>query len=148
LLALEFYDPSSKKWGQAHMRARFAILRVLMKAGQGFVQLDIDSVYSDAFITLNRSQLLSVGQPAIADFLCRLQVYKATANLEAASALYSELTSVPDDWLRLRDLVVKKRQPRKVFCQPNIVERDGQVKLQEYDPTAQGMIQSFIDRGI
>lgn len=31
LLALEFYDVKSKKWGQAHMQARYAILQVMLR---------------------------------------------------------------------------------------------------------------------
>ncbi|KAL0482509.1 dipeptidyl peptidase, partial [Acrasis kona] len=39
LLGLEYYSPDSKQWGQAHMQARHAILRVLLRAGQGLVTL-------------------------------------------------------------------------------------------------------------
>lgn len=31
--ALEFWDPNSRRWGQAHMQARFAILQVFLEAG-------------------------------------------------------------------------------------------------------------------
>jgi dipeptidyl-peptidase-3 len=31
LLALEFYDPKTNKWGQAHMQARYAILQVMLR---------------------------------------------------------------------------------------------------------------------
>ena len=31
--ALEYWDPKSKKWGQAHMQARYSILRTFMDAG-------------------------------------------------------------------------------------------------------------------
>ena len=32
LIGLEFWDPSSSKWGQPHMQARFAIMKQLHKA--------------------------------------------------------------------------------------------------------------------
>ena len=40
LLGLEFYNPESKKWGQAHMRARFALLTVMLRAGENFIRID------------------------------------------------------------------------------------------------------------
>ncbi len=35
--SLEFYVPEAQKWGQAHCKGRFVILRVLLEAGEGFV---------------------------------------------------------------------------------------------------------------
>jgi dipeptidyl-peptidase-3 len=40
VLALEFYTPEQKKWRQAHMQARFGILRCMLAAGEAFVTLD------------------------------------------------------------------------------------------------------------
>ena len=105
--------------------------------------------YSDAVISLQRSQIVTTGKKAIGDFLGRLQVFKATADIQAAQSLYDEFTSVPDDWLKLRELVVKKRQPRKVFVQANtVINSVGKVELKEYEATPDGMIQSFVDRNI
>lgn len=39
LLALQYYTPATKQWGQAHMQARYALLRVMLEAGQGFVEI-------------------------------------------------------------------------------------------------------------
>lgn len=147
-LALEFYDPASKNWGQAHMRARYAILRVLLKAGQAFVAVTAKPDHSDAVVTLDRAKILTVGKAAIGDFLTRLQVFKATADIQRGQKLYDEFTAVPDDWLKLRDLVVAKRQPRKVFVQANTKLMGDKVELVEYDATPEGIIQSFIERDL
>ena len=142
LLALEFYDPSTKSWGQAHMRARYAILRVMLAASGGLVELKTEGDMSDACISLDRSKILSVGKPAVGEFLNKLQVFKATADAKAAQALYDDMTSVPNDWLSLRELVVKKRQPRKVFVQPNttINSATGKVEFRQYAASAEGMV--------
>ncbi|KAI8139800.1 peptidase family M49-domain-containing protein [Fennellomyces sp. T-0311] len=145
LTGLEYYDPEAKKWGQAHMQARYAIFNVLLKAGQGFVSIektDDDSVE----IKMDRSKIRSVGAPAVADFLQKLQVYKATADEEAGTQFYLEATSVPEDWNSLRDIVLRSKQPRKVFVQGNTFIENDQIVLREYEPSAVGMIQSMVER--
>lgn len=44
------------------------------------------------------------------------------------------------------DVVLAKKQPRKVFVQPNTFVVDGKVELKEYPLTNEGVIQSFIER--
>jgi len=58
LLALEFYTPSTKQWRQAHMQARYCILKVLLEAGQGLVS--ITGKGAEAVVSLDRSKILTV----------------------------------------------------------------------------------------
>ncbi|ORX95391.1 dipeptidyl-peptidase III [Basidiobolus meristosporus CBS 931.73] len=148
LLGLEFYDPTAKKWGQAHMMARYAIMRVLLEAGEDFVKIERNADNTDAVITLDRSKIHSVGMPAMHAFLQKLQIYKATADFEAGSALYAEMTRVPDEWKSLRDIVISHKQPRKLFVQANTVLVGDSVELREYPATVEGILQSFVERGI
>ena len=39
ILALLFWSPSTQRWGQAHMQARFAILQCMLEAGEDFVSI-------------------------------------------------------------------------------------------------------------
>lgn len=75
---------------------------------------------------------------------------------------YNELTTPPSQWEgELRDLVIRKKQARKIFVQPNTIlvpsvdagstpsNNDcDQVHLIDYPTTNIGVIESFLNRNI
>lgn len=142
VLALEFYTPENKQWRQAHMQGRYAILRTLLAAGDSFVTLH------DDYVELDRSKIKSVGVPAIAQFLHQIQVFKATADVVRATNMYKELTDVPNEMLKLRDLVLAYKQPRKIFVQAHTkkTQDNNEVELQTFEASNEGLIQSFVTR--
>jgi len=146
--ALEFWDPKSRKWGQAHMQARFSILRTFLNAGVEFCQLEYEKQdLSDLTIRVERDRILDLGRPAVENYLQRLHIYKATADYAAAKRMYDEITDVESFYADLvRPAVLKKKTPRKVFVQANTIEKEGKVFLKEYEATNVGMIQSCADR--
>lgn len=150
IVALEFWDPKSRKWGQAHMQARFSILKTFLDAGDDFTTLSYtQDDLSDLNIKVDKSKILSHGRPAVEKYLQKLHIYKCTANQVEGKKLYDEMTHVDDFWgTRVRSVVLKRKTPRKVFVQVNTIENDGKVTLTEYEPTMEGMIQSFAERGI
>ncbi|KAF4283642.1 hypothetical protein KXV70_007486 [Aspergillus fumigatus] len=123
LVALEFWDPKTQKWGQAHMQARYSILRTFLDAGDDFVRL----VYtkedlSDLEIHLDRSKILTHGRPAVERYLQQLHIYKSTADIDAGKKLYSDITFVDEWWgTKVRDIVLKNKIPRKIFVQGNTI---------------------------
>uniref|UniRef100_A0A7N8WK68 Dipeptidyl peptidase 3 n=1 Tax=Mastacembelus armatus TaxID=205130 RepID=A0A7N8WK68_9TELE len=153
LLGLEFYTPESKSWRQAHMQARFVILRVLLEAGEGLVGLKEVTGQDgkpDARITLDRSKIHTVGKNAIHRFLRKLQVFKSTADVEGGRALYDNYSTVDNggahDFLRLRETVLLRKEDRKMFVQANTRVSGDSVELVEYEGSAAGLIQSFTER--
>uniref|UniRef100_A0A3B4WVI5 Dipeptidyl peptidase 3 n=1 Tax=Seriola lalandi dorsalis TaxID=1841481 RepID=A0A3B4WVI5_SERLL len=153
LLGLEFYTPESKSWRQAHMQARFVILRVLLEAGEGLVGLEEVTGQDgkpDARITLDRSKIHTVGKNAIHRFLCKLQVFKSTADVEGGRALYDGYSTVSDsgahNFLRLRETVLLRKEARKMFVQANTRVSGDSVELVEYEGSAAGLICSFTER--
>lgn len=148
IAALQFWDPNSRKWGQAHMQARYAILQVFISAGPDFCRLDHSSPdLSDLTIFLDRSKIQSHGRPAVNAFLQKLHVFKATADLKRARELYEGVTSVGEFWAeKIRPEILRQAKPRKVFVQANTVLEGEKVVLKEYEATPEGMIQSFVDR--
>ncbi|KAK0153565.1 Dipeptidyl peptidase 3 [Merluccius polli] len=153
LLGLEFYTSESSSWRQAHMQARFVILRVLLEAGEGLVGLEEvtgEDGRPDARITLDRTKIHSVGKTAIQRFLCKLQVLKATADVAGGRALYDGYSAVtdsgPHNFLRLRDTVLLRKEARKMFVQANTRVNGEGVELVEYEGSAAGLIRSFTER--
>ncbi len=127
------------------MQARYAILQVFIKCG--LVKLDTSDP-QNIYIHLDRTKIDSHGVPAVGDFLMRLNVYKATADAVNGVKFYDEATSVSDEFVKLREIVLAQKQPRKVFVQCNTVIQDGQVVFKEYDPTLEGVIQSYVERDV
>lgn len=150
LLALEQWDPKSKKWGQAHMQARFSILKCFLEVGDGFVKLTSTKPdHDDLAIDLDRNKIESHGKPAVGLYLQKLSIYKSIADVDAGTKLYAEMTAVGEEMAAYRDIVLRKKQPRKQFVEANtFLKEDGGVELKQYDATCEGLIQSYVERGI
>jgi len=170
IASLEMWDPKSQKWGQgdkqnpivaqiiltdlilAHSQARFSILQCFLNAGNDFCKLHyMEDDLSDLTLKLDRNKILTTGRDAIGQFLQKLHIYKVTADLEAATKLFGDLTNVNEWWAtKVRDQVMKQRQPRKVYVQANTMldEATGKVSLVEYEPTPEGIIDSFAERDV
>jgi dipeptidyl-peptidase-3 len=152
IASLELWDPKSRKWGQAHSQARFSILKCFLSAPD-FCKLDYErDDLSDLTIKLDRSKITTVGRKVVEDYLQKLHIYKSTADVVAGTKLYEEMTSVdPEFWGRkVRDEVLRNKQPRKVFVQANTIldEKTGNVELVEYEPSLEGMIKSYAERNV
>ncbi|KAI0447916.1 peptidase family M49 [Xylaria telfairii] len=153
LVALEMWDPKSRKWGQPHSQARFSILQCFLQAGEDFCKLEYQGDdLKGAVIRLDRSKIPTVGRKAVGEYLQKLHIYKSTADVDAGTKFFGEMTNVdPEFWgKKVRDEVLANKQPRKVFVQANtfLDEATGKVTLKHYDATPAGMIQSWAERQI
>ncbi|KAJ3251645.1 hypothetical protein HDU77_005765 [Chytriomyces hyalinus] len=149
LASLEVYDPVNKRWGQAHSQARYGILRTLMASGLVVIEEIKQEDGSDSLIVrVDRSKIQSHGVPAVNELLLKLQVYKSTADTEHGLPFYKELTSVPDEWIRYRELVIANKKPRMLLVQGNTFLKAGSevAELKEYELTLEGFIESVIER--
>jgi hypothetical protein len=71
--------------------------------------------------------------------------------------MFAEYSAVTDDMLELREIVMARKEPRKLLVQPNMVlatssssavaaGASSSVELKTYSPSAEGMIASWVDR--
>ncbi|KAF7304876.1 Dipeptidyl peptidase 3 [Mycena kentingensis (nom. inval.)] len=148
--ALEYYDPVAKKHGQAHMQARLGIMQHLFRSG--LVKLEevrTDGVLENLYVRVDKERVLKEGRDVMGKLLIELQVRKSTADGAGAREYYTNLTTPMAEFssTEVRDLVLKKKLPRKIFVQPNLsIDANGTVTLKEYPLTTAGVIESFIER--
>lgn len=163
LLALEYFSESGD-WRQAHMQARFGILRALLDAsardaadnrvrgvesGSNFLEI-LPRGPDDLVLQINRDKIKTVGLPAIRKLLLKLQVYRSTADVQSGRSMFAELTNVPRDLLKMRRGVLANKKPPAMLVQMNtkVVESDEgpQVLMEESESTIHGLIQSYVVR--
>ena len=84
------------------------------------------------------------------EYLQKIHIYKATADVETGGSFYRGMTDVDMEFwgTKVRDVVLKNKQPRKVFVQANTTldEASGKVSIKHYEASPAGMIQSWADR--
>lgn len=153
LASLEMWDPKSRKWGQPHSQARFSILQCFLQAGDDFCKLDYQGDNVEGLrIKLDRSKILTVGRKAVSDYLQKIHIYKSTADVETGIKFFNDMTTVdPELWgQKIRGEVLRVKQPRKVFVQANtyLDEKTGEVTVKHYEPTLEGIIQSWAEREV
>lgn len=103
----------------------------------------------DALARLDRAKVLSHGKEIMGKLLVEIQVRKSLGDAQGATTFYRALTKPSADWVEeLRPLVLSKKLPRKVFVQPGLVLEGDEVELREYPVTVEGVVQSFVERGL
>ena len=152
LRALENYieEDDGGRWGQAHSRAHFAMFRALLAAGDGeFLAVRHDARTDRLTVRVDRAKVLTHGKPAIGRLLLHLHVYRCTADVVPCRRYFEELTRVEGVYTEWRKIVLRNKRPRQVLVQANtFLGEDGRVRLREYEPTVEGMIQSWAERKV
>lgn len=141
LRALENYIEDDNRWGQAHSRGHFAMLRVLLDAGDDFLTIHHNAAANTLTVHIDRSKVLTHGKPAIGKLLLKLHIYRCTADVVACREYFEDLTRVEGIFAEWRKIVLANKRPRMILVQPNtFLDEDGKVILKEYEPTVEGMI--------
>ncbi|KFY07720.1 hypothetical protein V492_06876 [Pseudogymnoascus sp. VKM F-4246] len=148
LRGLQNFNIDSNKWGQAHSRAHFAMLKCLLTDGDGFLSVTCDSERNSLSVQVDRTKIRSHGKRALGRMLLRLHMYRCTADVQSCRTYYEELSRVDGDYLKWRDIVLANKEPKWVFVQANTFLDEDQVSLREYDATGEGVIQSWAERKV
>ncbi|KAK6527450.1 hypothetical protein TWF694_004439 [Orbilia ellipsospora] len=148
LRALNNYIVEDKKWGQAHSRGHFAIMKILLSAGDGFLSIKEDLQAQTLTVSIDRTKIKTHGLPALSDFLLRLHMYRSIADEKGCREYYEELTSPSEEFLQWREMIIANKPAQELFVQDNTFLQDGEVILKEYGATLEGMIESWVDRDV
>uniref|UniRef100_A0A1X7UQ62 Dipeptidyl peptidase III n=1 Tax=Amphimedon queenslandica TaxID=400682 RepID=A0A1X7UQ62_AMPQE len=75
------------------------------------------------------------------------QAHMQAPDVSSGQLLYNKYSTVTDDHLMLRDIVMARKMPRRLFVQPHTsIDTDGSVVLNEFDSSFEGIISSFLAR--
>jgi dipeptidyl-peptidase-3 len=96
---------------------------------------------------LNKENLVKEGKELIRKFLVILQTYKSSGAIELATKFYAEYSHVDEFFLKVRELVVAKKKPRRIELNNNLVRYNEKViEPATYPESFEGIIHSYADR--
>ncbi|KAL8936847.1 MAG: hypothetical protein Q9216_004714 [Gyalolechia sp. 2 TL-2023] len=148
LRGLQNFNVDSGKWGQAHSRAHFAILKCLLRDGHGFMTIHCNSEANELKVSIDKSRIKADGKTALRGMLLKLHMYRCTADVESCRQYYEDLSKVDGQYLEWRRIVLAQKQPKWVFVQANTFLDGDEVSLKEYEATPEGVVQSWLERKI
>ncbi|KAI1079291.1 dipeptidyl peptidase III [Whalleya microplaca] len=148
LRGLSNFNIEDMKWGQAHSRGHFAMLTCLLRNGGGCIRVDHDEERKRLTVRVDRSRILSHGKKALGDMLLRLHVYRCTADVQACREYYDDLSHVDEERLKWRETVIANKPPPLLNVQANTFLEGDSVSLKEYEPTVEGIIENWYERGV
>lgn len=99
-------------------------------------------------VRVDRSKIVTHGKPALGKMLLRLHMYRCTADVQACRSYYEDLSTVDGEFYEWRKIVLAKSQPKWVFVQANTFLEEGEVRLKEYESSAEGVVQSWAERTV
>lgn len=146
---LQFFDTEKQIWGQAHVWASWAIFEVVRQYDSDIIRIEFvqgDDGQDSFTLKLNRDKLRTVGFKAIDEFLHKLHVYKSIGDFETAEKFFNSYSQVNETMLKVRDIVIARRKPRRLELQPGLRNADGKISYVGYEENHSGIVQSYIER--
>lgn len=148
ILGLTLYNAETQKWGQAHTQGAFVFAMWLQKNQKSkIVDFIISDDGSDFHIELDQANLVTEGKELIKKLLIVIQTYKSSGASDRGTKFYNEYSTVSDFFLKVRDIVMQKKKPRRVELNNNLVRYSEQcIEPVTYPETFEGIVLSYADR--
>ncbi|KAI1502712.1 dipeptidyl peptidase III [Biscogniauxia marginata] len=147
--ALRSFEVDNQTWIDEYDQALFVILKHILQDGDGVMWIEHDPVAKTLFVRVNRSKIISHGKPSIGRMLCKIHIWRSTADVDACRPFYEALSAVDGEYEIWRQIIASNTEPRWKFVQPNtFLADDGTVELREYEANNVGIIQSFFERNL
>jgi len=126
------------------MQARYVILNVLREAGENFVT--IEKTEDGPIVRLDRTKIATVGNKAIGEFLKKINGLQSNCKCGGRHCNVQQIFRCKFRVFGTPKNCSGKKQPRKVFIQPHTYILDGTVHLKTFEPSAKGLVDSFVTR--
>lgn len=147
IIGLPLYNVKNNKWGQAHTWGAYVIMQYMMQnQKEKLVSVDISEDGNDFIINLNKDHVMGEGRRLVEEFLMLLQVYKTTGDIVNGRAFFEKYSQVDEEMLKVRQIVIENKLPRRLECNMNLKLTEDGVDVINYEPSHQGIIESFADR--
>jgi dipeptidyl-peptidase-3 len=145
--SLEHYNKHERTWTEAHNQAYSAIFKYLPLEGERLLTVQFDPLTSGLSVHLDCTKISSHGKVALGQLLCRLHVWRCTADVKPCRDYYGQLTAVEGRYEAWREFVSDRPQPRWKFVQANtFVPSEGKVEIKVYEESNEGIVQSWAER--
>lgn len=124
------------------------MLKCLLNDGGGVITVIHDEPSQNLTVKVDRAKIRTHGKPALGKMLLRLHMFRCTADAEKCRTYYEELSKVDGVYVDWRETVLAKKPPPLVFVHANTFLDGDVVTLMEYEPTIEGVIQSWAERKV
>ena len=124
------------------------MFQAIRKACNNIFEVRLDAGTKTLNVRVDRSLIDSAGKPALEDLLLQLHIYRCTADVLRCRALMDELTEPSPECLEWRRILLESETSTRVFVQPNTFLEGDDAVLNDYEPSARGMIQSWAERDV
>lgn len=110
------------------------------------LKFEVDEEKNTFLIHLNKAEVMTECWRLTKEILLKIQVYKSTADVNAARDFYNEYSAVSEEFLKIRKIVIANWAPQRVTGSHNLIEVGSDIKIASYEATHEGLILSFVDR--
>ena len=124
------------------------MLKCLLRDGGGVMAISHDKANNRLTMRVDRSKIPTHGKPALGRMLLHLHMFRCTADAKGCRTYYEDLSKVDGEYVDWRKTVLANKPPPLVFIHANTFLDGDAVTLREYEPTVEGIIESWAERKV